>query len=96
MNEEEKKMYNVFPSSKNLENLRLKGASLIISRSSSDNCLINHFLMSEKHSYLIKYILNEIHAKSYLNQIYILPYLEAFSTGSIFLNKYYSKKKLFK
>jgi mannosyltransferase OCH1-like enzyme len=83
---------DVFPISENLENLRLKGASLIIPRSSSDNCLINHFLMSEKHSYLIKYILNEIHPKSYLNQIYILPYLEVFSTGSIFLTNIIRKR----
>lgn len=83
---------DVFPSSNTIEDLRLKGASLIIPRSSSDHCLINHFLMAEKNSHLLKYILNQIQQKSYLNQIYILPYLEVFSTGSIFLTNIIRKR----
>jgi len=86
---------DVFPTLNTIEKLRLKGASLIIPRSSTDLTLINHFLMSEKHSHLLKYILNEIYPKSYFNQIYILPYLEVFSTGSIFLTNIIRKRMKF-
>jgi len=39
---------DVYPSLTNIENLRLKGDSLMIGRLSSDICSINHILMGEK------------------------------------------------
>ena len=83
---------DAFPSEKNIEDLRLQNASLIIPRSSSDICLVNHFLMAEKHSHLLNYILHSIYQKSFLKQIHILPYLEVFSTGSIFLTNIIRKR----
>ncbi|CAF1132610.1 unnamed protein product [Adineta steineri] len=76
---------DVYPQDTNLDKLILKNASFIIGRSSTDICLVNHFLISEKHSNILNSILRKIFQKSFFNQIYILPYLEVFSTGSIFL-----------
>ena len=83
---------DVYPRSISIEELRLKNASLIIPRSSTDSCLINHFLMSEKHSDIINYTLHEIKSKTFFKQIYLLPYLEVFSTGSIFLTNIIRKR----
>jgi mannosyltransferase OCH1-like enzyme len=83
---------DVHPCSTNIEELRVKDASLIIPRSSSDICLINHFIMSEQHSDILDYILHQIQSKSFLKQIIILPYLEVFSTGSIFLTNIIRKR----
>lgn len=83
---------DVYPSYENLEDLILKNISFLIGRSSSDVCLVNHFLISEKSSHIIQMILNQIQIKSFFKQIYFLPYLEVFSTGSIFLTKILRKR----
>jgi mannosyltransferase OCH1-like enzyme len=84
---------DVFPSSLNLEYLRLLNVSLIIPQSSLNSCLINHFLISEKHSYILDYILHQINLIPFYKQIYILPYLQVFSTGSIFLTNVIRKRQ---
>jgi len=78
---------DVFPSYDNIEDFILRNVSFVIGRSSNDNCLVNHFLISEQSSPILRYILNRIEIKSVLQRIYFLPYLEVFSTGSIFLTK---------
>ena len=84
--------FEVFSSDRNIEELRSRGASLIIARSPSNICLINHFLVAERNSSLINYILHQVHRKSFSKQIFVLPYLEVFSTGSIFLNNALRKR----
>ena len=83
---------DVFPGDRKIEELRLKNASFIIPRSASDICLINHFLMAEQHSPILNTILKNIRPKSFLKQIFLLPYLEVFSTGSIFLTNIIRKR----
>ncbi len=50
--------FDVYPSLNKIENLRLKGSSLIIARSSTDICLINHFYNGWK-----AFTYNKIHFK---------------------------------
>ncbi|UJR17901.1 hypothetical protein I4U23_004800 [Adineta vaga] len=76
---------DVYPHGTNLESLISKNVSFIIGKSSSDICLVNHFMISEKNSPILSYILQNIPKKSFFKQIYVLPYLEVFSTGSIYL-----------
>jgi mannosyltransferase OCH1-like enzyme len=78
---------DVFPCSEQIENLRLSNVSLIIPRSTSSSSLINHFLVSQKSSDILDYILHEIVPMKFYQRIYILPYLEVFSTGSFFLTR---------
>ncbi|CAF1481723.1 unnamed protein product [Adineta ricciae] len=76
---------DVYPHGTNLEELLRQNVSFIIGRSSSDTCLVNHFMISQQNSSILSHILENIHKKSFFNQIYVLPYLEVFATGSIYL-----------
>jgi mannosyltransferase OCH1-like enzyme len=76
---------DVFPCSRQIENLRLSNVSLIIPRSVSGSSLINHFLVAQKSSKILDFILHEAVSSKFYKRIYILPYLEVFSTGSTFL-----------
>jgi inositol phosphorylceramide mannosyltransferase catalytic subunit len=78
---------DVFPCSRQIENLRLSNVSFLIPRSSTGSSLINHFLIAQKSSPIIDYILHKVVPVKFYKRIYILPYLEVFSTGSIFLNR---------
>ncbi|CAF1228632.1 unnamed protein product [Rotaria sordida] len=78
---------DVFPCLRQVENLRLSNASFIIPRSYFGLSLINHFLVAQKSSPIIDYILHEIVPVKFYRRIYILPYAEVFSTGSIFLTR---------
>ncbi|CAF4082514.1 unnamed protein product [Rotaria sp. Silwood1] len=51
---------DVFPCSRQIENLRLSNASFIVPRSVSGSSLINHFLVAQKSSPIIDFILHEI------------------------------------
>ncbi|CAF3634026.1 unnamed protein product, partial [Rotaria sp. Silwood2] len=75
------------PCSKQIENIRLSNASFIIPRSASGLSLINHFLVAQKSSPIINFILDEIVPFKYYKRIYIIPYLEVFSSGSVFLTR---------
>lgn len=76
---------DVYPYQRSLDNLLLKNVSFIIARSSSDGCVMNHFMISERQSPIVEKILRRATRKAWFEQIYVLPYLEVFSTGSIFL-----------
>lgn len=78
---------DVFPNSNQLECLLLTNSSFYAPRSSSGNSLINHFLISEKNSSILTFILHQIKRKHFYEKIYLLPYLQVFSTGSFFLTK---------
>lgn len=78
---------DVFPSSTNIDLLLLKNISLLIPRSFSGSSLINHFLISQKSSIIIDYILHQVYQVKFYNRIFLLPYLDVFTTGSIFLTK---------
>jgi mannosyltransferase OCH1-like enzyme len=82
---------DVFPCSRKVENLRLSNVSLIIPRSSSGSSLINHFLVAQKSSKLLFFILHEVVSSKFYQRIYVLPYLEVFSTGSTFLTRVIKK-----
>jgi len=82
---------DVFPCSNKIENLRLSNVSLIIPRSFTGSSLINHFLISQKSSKILNYILHEMVPVKFYRRIYILPYLEVFSTGSLFLTRVINK-----
>ncbi|CAF3108642.1 unnamed protein product, partial [Rotaria sp. Silwood2] len=62
---------DVFPCSKQIENIRLSNASFIIPRSASGLSLINHFLVAQKSSPIINFILDEIVPFKYYKIIYI-------------------------
>ncbi|CAF1357659.1 unnamed protein product [Rotaria sp. Silwood1] len=78
---------DVFPCSRQVEKLRLSSASFIIPRSASGSSLINHFLVAPKSSPVIDFILHEIAPLKFYRRIYIVPCLEFFSIGSIFLTR---------
>jgi mannosyltransferase OCH1-like enzyme len=78
---------DVFPCSNEIENLRLSNVSFLIPRSSTGSSLINHFLMAQKSSIILDFILHEITERKFYQRIYLIPYLEVFSTGSFFLNR---------
>ncbi|CAF1576030.1 unnamed protein product [Adineta ricciae] len=76
---------DVYPHEKHIEKLVFNNASFIIGRSSTDDIVVNHFMISEKYSTIVEKILRSYPRKTLLNTIYLVPYLEVFSTGSIFL-----------
>ncbi|CAF0881605.1 unnamed protein product [Adineta steineri] len=78
---------DVFPCSEQVEKLRLSNVSLIIPRSTSGSSVINHFLIAQKSSPILNYILHEIVPLRFYKRIFLLPYLEVFSTGSFFLTR---------
>lgn len=79
---------DVFPSSRrSIDEIRFSGASFVIPRSTTDKSLINHFLASESHSAILNFILHEVVEKKFYQRIFLLPYLEVFSTGSSFLTR---------
>jgi len=82
---------DVFPSSNQIEYLRLSNMSLIIPRSYTGSALINHFLIAQKSSIIIDFILHQMIQIKFYNRIYISPYLQVFSTGSLFLTRIINK-----
>jgi mannosyltransferase OCH1-like enzyme len=82
---------DVFPCSNKIEYLLLSNVSLIIPRSYTGSALINHFLIAQKSSTIIDYILHEMIPIKFYRRIYISPYLEVFSTGSLFLTRIINK-----
>jgi mannosyltransferase OCH1-like enzyme len=82
---------DVFPCSNETENLRLSNVSFLIPRSFKGSSLINHFLIAQKSSIIIDFILHEIVPFKFYKRIYILPYLQVFSTGSLFLTRIIEK-----
>lgn len=79
---------DVFPGQlSGIEQLRQTNVSFLIPRSSDGATLINHFLMSEQSSPILAYLLHRVRRPSRWRRIYLLPYLEVFSTGSIFLTE---------
>ena len=79
---------DVFPRQlSRIESLRLRNVSFLIPRSSEGSTLINHFLLSERSSPILGYLLHQVRPASPWKRIYLLPYLEVFSTGSIFLTE---------
>jgi len=82
---------DVFPCSNQIEYLRLSNMSLIIPRSYTGSALINHFLIAQKSSIIIDFILHQMIQIKFYNRIYISPYLQVFSTGSLFLTRIINK-----
>lgn len=82
---------DVFPLSSQIEKVRLSNISFLIPRSYTGSALINHFLISQKSSNIIDFILHETFQVKFYQRIYILPYLEVFSTGSLFLTRVINK-----
>lgn len=78
---------DVFPQNKSLENLLLSNRSLIIPRSFTGSNLINHFIIAEKSSKVLHYLLHQITKRRFYQKIYLSPYLEVFTQGSFFLTK---------
>jgi len=76
---------DVFPCSSNIENILLTNISFLIPRSYTGSALINHFLISQKSSIIIDFILHQVSQVKFYKRIFILPYLQVFSTGSLFL-----------
>lgn len=85
---------DVFPCSKSIEKLRLLNISFIVPRADMGSSLINHFLISQKSSYVIDYILHQTVPSKFYKRIYLIPYLEVFSTGSISLTRILRKFQL--
>ncbi|CAF3215975.1 unnamed protein product [Rotaria socialis] len=79
---------DVFPCSRQVEKLRLSNVSFIIPRAAMGSSLINHFLAAQKSSPIIDDILHEVVPLKFYRRIYIIPYLQVFSTGSIFLTRF--------
>ncbi|CAF1063330.1 unnamed protein product, partial [Didymodactylos carnosus] len=83
---------DVFPNRLSLDALRKN--DFVIPVSSTELSLINHFIMSERQSPILNYMLENV---SKYNSYIIIPYLNVFWTGSIFLTKmirdYISLKK---
>jgi mannosyltransferase OCH1-like enzyme len=82
---------DVFPNSNQIENLVLSNMSLIIPRSFTGSTLINHFLISQKSSTILHFILHQINPIEFYRKIYLFPYLQVFSQGSFFLTRTISK-----
>ncbi|CAF0728912.1 unnamed protein product [Adineta steineri] len=78
---------DVFPRNRSIKKLRSSGASFIIPRSSSDSTLINHILISEQHSKVVDYLLHNASPILFYQRIFLIPYLQVFSTGSVFLTR---------
>ena len=78
---------DVFPVSRQVEALRLSNVSLLVPRSSTGSSLINHFLVAEPSSPILGHILQQFAPVPWTRRIYLSPYLDVFSTGSIFLTR---------
>ncbi|UJR29772.1 hypothetical protein I4U23_017319 [Adineta vaga] len=78
---------DVFPCSKQVEKLILTNYSFIIPLSTTSSSVINHFLLSEKSSPILYYILEQVKPKRFYEKIILVPYLEVFSTGAFFLTR---------
>jgi mannosyltransferase OCH1-like enzyme len=60
---------DVYPSQRSLDNLLLKNVSFVIARSSSDGCVMNHFMIAERHSPVIEKIPRRATRKAWFEQI---------------------------